>query len=130
MKCSIKIFAACIFLSFGACNSTKSTTSNSSSITEESNKSAIYRLIVSFYSTASGIDQKAKQAFTEWIKKDYSSIAMEATPWGREGEVDICFSLKGMSSDEQSNFVNKAKENLSNAKNVHFYENEACKHNR
>jgi len=130
MKCSIKIFVACILLSFSACNSAKNTTSNSNSKTEESSKSEVYRLIVSFYSTASGIDQKAKQAFTEWVKNDNSSITMEAVPWGREGEVDICFSLKGMSSDEQSNFVNKAKENLSNAKNVHFYENEACKHKK
>ena len=130
MNSTIKILAfACFFLSFSACNSSKNTaSSNTENSNTENSKAEVYRLIVSFFSTASGIDQKARKGFVEWVTIKGSSVKMETVRWGREGEVDYCFSLNGMSSDEQSKFVNEAKENLSSAKNVHFYENEACKH--
>ena len=125
MNCTIKILAfACFFLSFSACNSTKNTASSNT----ENSKTEVYRLIVSFFSTASGIDQEARKGFTEWVTNKGSSLKMETVPWGREGEVDYCFLLNNMSSDEQNKFINEVKENLSSAKNVHFYENEACRH--
>jgi hypothetical protein len=58
------------------------------------------------------------------------TIAYDKIPWGREGETEICFKLDGMSSEQQTAFVNAANEQLKSVKRVNVYENQPCKHQK
>lgn len=87
-----------------------------------------YRLVVSFYSTTSGIDLKTNDEFVKFLNSYPKKINYEPTHWGREGEIDYCLKLSELSSAEQGDFVKKAKEILSKSTLVHVNENAACVH--
>src|SRR5687767_10347637 len=54
------------------------------------------RLAISFISFASGIDGAKYDAIEKYIKEHPKKPAFEVIPMGREGERDICMSLKEM----------------------------------
>lgn len=72
-----------------------------------------YRVIVSFISIGAGIDPDAHPALDAFVQQymDTTSkkIVYQAQPWGREGEMDICFMLDNLSAEEQVNFINGLK---------------------
>ncbi len=94
----------------------------------------IYRLTVVFFSIGSGTDNKAMTAFEDLISdfavKSGKNIDYEKTPWGREGETDYCLRLNELDAASQADFVKQTNETLKNAKWVHIYENQPCKHKR
>jgi hypothetical protein len=49
---------------------------------------------------------------------------MEAVPWGREGEVDFCFRLSELSSEDQASFINEMKKAMEGRKLIQFAENQ------
>lgn len=93
-----------------------------------------YRYIVSFYSVASGPDRDGMTAFEKWVEtystEHKSTISVEKISWGREGEMDYCYTLDGLSKDDQAAFIIAAKGQLSNVKQVNTFENEPCKHQK
>jgi len=95
---------------------------------------SIYRLYISFFSRASGIDGKVKVAFDAFIVKFESDnklkIEYETVRWGREGEIDMCFKLDELSKKKQEEFVVKSKEILSKSDRVYVYENAICRRKR
>lgn len=82
------------------------------------------RLVVSFYSIGAGIDLGTHAAFEKFLGAYPKKISYELTHWGREGEMDYCLKLDGLSASEQDEFVKKAKELLVKSKLVHIHENE------
>lgn len=93
-----------------------------------------YRFIVSFFSVASGPDRESMTNFENWynayLTEKKSTADLEKISWGREGEMDFCFKLAGWSEQDQTAFVNAAKEQLKNAKQVNTFENEPCRHQK
>jgi hypothetical protein len=112
-----------------AATATANTTLQQVSITttQAINESTL-RLVVSFYSIGGGIDEKLHGEFVKFLDSYPKKIAYDPTYWGREGEVDYCLKLSGLSSSEQDNFLKKAKEMLSKSTLVHVYENATCVH--
>ena len=72
-----------------------------------------YRVIVSFISIGAGTDPDAHPVLDAFVQQymDTTSkkIVYQAQPWGREGEMDICFTLDNLSAEEQVNFINGLK---------------------
>lgn len=100
----------------------------------DSTKGDLYRLSVVFFSIGSGTDNKAMTAYEDFIS-DYAvkvgkNIDFERTPWGREGETDYCLRLNELDAKGQADFVQQTKDKLKDAKWVHIYENEPCRHKR
>ncbi len=100
----------------------------------DSSKGDLYRLSVVFFSIGSGTDNKAMTAYEDFISdfavKSGKNIDFERTPWGREGETDYCLRLNELDAKGQVDFVQQTKEKLKDAKWVHIYENEPCRHKR
>jgi hypothetical protein len=100
----------------------------------DSSKGDLYRLSVVFFSIGSGTDNKAMTAYEDFISeyavKAGKNIDFERTPWGREGETDYCLRLNELDAKSQADFVQQTKEKLKDAKWVHIYENEPCRHKR
>lgn len=103
-------------------------------MTSEQTAEGIYRFNVSFFSIGSGIDGKARRHYLDFIKeyeaKNNVKIAFEVAKWGKEGETDYCFKLSELKTEQQSDFISDSKELLTNAKNVRYSENTACKNQR
>lgn len=118
--------------SAGVLSTTQST--SPATIKVDSSNSDTYRLSVVFYSIGSGTDNKAMTAFenfiSEYAGKSGKNIDYERTPWGREGETDYCLRLNELDAKGQTDFVKQTTETLKDAKWVHIYENQPCKHKR
>lgn len=92
---------------------------------------SLMRFIVSFYSIGSGSESEQmvnlKTHIASFEKKIAKRISYSQAPWGREGEVDYCFSLNDLTGQQQTDFIKGAKEVLAKAQWVHYFENKACR---
>ena len=134
MKSLISLF---IVLSFFSCNSAK----NSRTLCKKQKESvnavlsdSVFRFGVSFISIGGGIDRQAKQKFDQYIEEFNSlnkvNLKIEIIKWGREGEVDYCFSLNELDAKLQEKFISEVKNQFNASSLVKIYENETCKHPR
>jgi hypothetical protein len=90
------------------------------------------RLVIEFFSVASGIDYEAMIAYEDSLGA-YSgrlgkNIDYVKKPWGREGETEFCMRLNELTTSEQSDFVKFTRKMLKNAKWVNINENAVCRH--
>ena len=120
------IFMLCTLLSFNAC---KMFTKKSNK--EKQEKSRVEPIAVtfrvSFISKGSGTDQKAKQAFRDFLaQNDNQKYPYQTLPWGREGEIDYCFDFSKLTQAEQEEFKTKVKELLKEYELVRYRENVSC----
>jgi len=129
----ILIFIA--ITSFFACSSSKKSTENSNSEFEansETTSDSIYSLRVSFISIGSGTDRKARKEYEQFIiqfeESNKVTVLLEKANWGKEGEIDFCIKLTGLSNDLQKLFIQGTKDNLKDSKLVRIYENTSCKY--
>lgn len=95
---------------------------------------ALSRLVIVFFSAASGIDHKASKSLEELIAT-YSqeagiNVNYEKIPWGREGETDYCLELTELSPEQQADFVSRTRKLLETAEHVNIRENAPCRHRR
>lgn len=112
-------------------------TANNSGVQENKDENS-YRLMISFISIGEGTDREAKQIFdaalSDWeknkMKAGGGNIEYETIPWGREGEVDFCFTLKEMNTNDQVQFIKIIREKFTGHSLVQFAENEPCRHKR
>ncbi|REJ81588.1 MAG: hypothetical protein DWQ44_10625 [Bacteroidetes bacterium] len=92
------------------------------------------RLVVSFFSVASGSDYKSmiamEDSIGEFARRKNKTIDYQKNPWGREGEMDYCFSLSELEDENQAEFIQFIREVLKNAKSVNVYENQLCQRRR
>ncbi len=113
-----------------SCRGSKNIKKHPTSKIEQTDASTIYPLIISFYSSGGGIDRQMKKDFESYITETHKNLVFEKISWGREGELDYCFSLKGLDKDKSAQFIADTKDFLSKSTKVHIIENEACKHKR
>ncbi len=122
----IRVLVLVLPLFLIACKGSKDTTTIDKEIesTEKIEaKETTCRLLVSFYSPGNGIDRKIKTKYQQFITAYSKSITYEQTGWGKEGEIDFCFTLSELSMEEQVDFVKQSKDLLSKSSRVHIYEN-------
>jgi hypothetical protein len=81
------------------------------------------RLAISFTSIGSGINGAKYDEVKGYIDKHPKKLTYEEIPMGREGERDICLSLKEMNSSEQSEFIKEIKKMAEGADRVQINEN-------
>ena len=119
-----------------ACSSSKVQTDNSTNGAQysESDSDNVYALRVSFFSIGSGIDRKTRLQYEQFIKefeqKNKVSILLDTTTWGKEGEIDFCIKLTGLSIELQQQFIQSTKDKTKDSKLVRLYENTVCKYKK
>ena len=68
-----------------------------------------FRLVVSFISIGAGTDPDATSLLDQYLTKFTGASGVKPEfqrfAWGREGEIDNCFELKGMTSAKQMEFI-------------------------
>jgi hypothetical protein len=99
-----KIFFLASVISL-ACTSCKSKKEVSKTIENPANTASSvaatptsYRLIVSFISKGAGPDSEKIKSFLAYIDGHPKKPAYQTIAWGREGEVDYCFTLSELTS--------------------------------
>ncbi len=97
---------------------------------QEQLKEKVWRLIVSFISIGEGTDMEAKRMFDaylhQWKASGHPRVNYLAVPWGKEGEVDFCFTLEHLNAQQQQQFIEGMKEQLRFSSLIRFYENTRC----
>ncbi len=92
------------------------------------------RLVLTFFSVASGVDFKSLTSFEEFIGVYAAEIGInidyEKTHWGREGETDFCLGLSELDPEQQADFVSRTRKLMETAEHLSIYENAPCKHRR
>jgi hypothetical protein len=86
-------------------------------------------LVISFYSTGEGVNQKAVETVENFLK-EYSAkypVPYSKVAWGREGEVDFCILLSQIEGDERRIFVDKVRTLVKGFELIHIYENQPCR---
>jgi hypothetical protein len=90
--------------------------------TTEQTKS--YDLIVEFISKGAGIDHELKTKFEEGLAKYNSTNKVDITPeishWGREGETNLNFNLKNLSTAQKKSFLSFVRETIGDTDMVHI----------
>ncbi len=109
-----------------SCKTHKENTAETNNSTE--NKATKYRLIVSFASMGAGAGSPERTAFNEFIEKHQKKPVYKTVFWGREGETDYCFTLKGFSKGEQLEFIEQTKKIAGSNKLFILTENAICQH--
>jgi|LakMenE18May10ns_1017289.scaffolds.fasta_scaffold00002_10 hypothetical protein len=123
------IYVAMLFVFF-ACGNNKQVNENQSlSLQNHPENDTINRFVVSFISTGSGIDKKAKNDFEGFIsmyeQNNKTHISYSKTYPGREGEVNYNFTLSELNSEQQTSFILLSKSQLENCTKVRFFENQS-----
>jgi hypothetical protein len=133
-------FAAVLLIVMaGSCTTSKNTQadSNEKNLTQNTNPridlpDSMYRVIVSFISIGAGTDAQAREKLEQLIQQhqvDFGMpVAKEEIPWGREGEVDVCFKLLGQDKKAKDSFVKKLREAFKENKLVQITENTPALH--
>ena len=89
-----------------------------------------YRLVVSFISKGTGIDNKIHEQFEKFLQENSKKTVSESFRWGREGEIDYCFQLKELSKKEQTAFVDAIRKIVGTSDVVLITENAPCVHKK
>ena len=118
-KLTLILMALCS-IAFASCKTKKASTSTT---TADTGTQVKCRLAISFYSIGSGINGAKYDEIKNYIDKHPKKPAYEQIPMGREGEVDICLSLKEMNNSEQKDFIKEIKKMGEGADRVNVNEN-------
>lgn len=131
MKRLTLILLASATVLFANCKTKSKTTASSTpnkTVADDGTKVQC-RVAVSFISFASGIDAAAYDKIEAFIKNHAKKPAYDVIPMGREGERDICMSLKEMNKDEQKAFIEELNKLAKTSDRVKVNENqERVKH--
>ena len=82
-----------------------------------------YDLVLEFISKGEGIDNKLLTTFNEGLTKFNSTNKTDIKPdishWGREGETNLNFNLKNLSTEQKKAFSSFVKETVGDTDMVH-----------
>jgi len=126
MKKLTLIILAAASVMFTNCKTKSKATSSSDSaskVAEDASKLKC-RVVVSFISFSSGIDGAKYDAIDAWMKNHPKKPAYDVIAMGREGERDICLSLKEMNSSEQKEFIKELSKQAEGSDRVKVNENQ------
>ncbi|MBV6484846.1 MAG: hypothetical protein KFKLKKLM_01364 [Flavobacteriales bacterium] len=133
MKKLIIMFSAITLI---ACKSNSKTTKVDNSTTQETTNpdEQVFDLIVQFISkgegTARELGVKFDEAVAKFNKDNHTNIEADKRHWGREGEYDLNFDLKNLSTKQKNSFISLVKETVGHTDMVHLKYNEKAVHKR
>lgn len=119
-----------------ACKSNSKTTKVDNSTTQETTNpdEQTFDLIVQFISkgegTARELGVKFDEAVAKFNKDNHTNIEADKRHWGREGEYDLNFDLKNLSTKQKNSFISLVKETVGHTDMVHLKYNEKAVHKR
>ena len=119
-----------------ACKSNSKTTKVDNSTTQETTNpdEQVFDLIVQFISkgegTARELGDKFDEAVAKFNKDNHTNIEADKRHWGREGEYDLNFDLKNLSTKQKNSFISLVKETVGHTDMVHLKYNEKAVHKR
>ncbi len=121
-------------ISFIACkNGQKSIDTKDNSSTEKTAETTnpqdvVFDVIVQFISKGEGIAHPIKTKFEEAVAKfnkdNNTNIEADIRHWGREGEIDLNYNLKNLSTKQKNAFLSLVKETVGDTDMVHIKYNE------
>lgn len=126
MKKLTLVILAVTSVMFTNCKTKSKATSSSDStnkVAEDASKLKC-RVVVSFISFSAGIDGTKYDAIEAWIKNHPKKPSYDVIAMGREGERDICLSLKEMNSSEQKEFIKELTKQAEGSDRVKVNENQ------
>jgi len=92
--------------------------------------SATVRIVISFYSIASGPvadDQKAMDSLIATYETEHEvRLQKRVSPYGMEGDFAYCLSLTELSTNDQEDFVARVRAQAKTLEQVHVEENAPC----
>lgn len=106
-------------------SSNNTTTTNTNAKVNSTDKK--HRFIISFISIGTGIDSDAYTKMEKFLASHPNKPKFETYIWGREGESDLAFQLKEISSKDQPKFISDLKAAIGESDRVQYKENEAPK---
>ena len=93
-----------------------------------------YRVIISFISIGEGPSLTGHDKLQNFLnfqnENTEKNLKCDTIPWGREGEVDYCFTLEELSEGEQENFMGELRRSLEGDELIRIEENTVCRHIR
>ncbi|HRN40766.1 MAG TPA: hypothetical protein PK649_01680, partial [Vicingus sp.] len=94
----------------------------------------VFDLIVQFISKGEGTARELGVKFDETVAKfnkdNHTNIEADKRHWGREGEYDLNFDLKNLSTKQKNSFISLVKETVGHTDMVHLKYNEKAVHKR
>jgi len=106
-----------------ACKNSAKATADSSNTNQTNEQSTMqnttYDLTLSFISKGEGIDHDLEKKFQEGLEKFNTKHKVNMVPnkkhWGREGEYDLGFNFKNLSTSQKKAFMSFVKETIGNS---------------
>lgn len=88
----------------------------------------VFDVIVQFISKGEGIanelKNKVEEAVANFNKKNHTNIEADVRHWGREGETDLNYNLKNLSTSQKKAFLTMIKETVGDTDMTHLKYNE------
>jgi hypothetical protein len=101
----------------------------SNTLTNETDNTTTYKLIVSFISKGAGTDGAKRTAFISYVEAHTQKPKFKTVLWGREGEADYCFTLSEFKNKKDaSQFLEDIKKLALGSDLVLITENAKCLH--
>lgn len=118
-----KLFFIISAIALIACKNSEKATTNSSNTKQANSQETMQNdkeiFTVSFISKGEGIDRDLKTKFEEGLAKfnadQQLNLTPEKKPWGREGEFNLEFDLKNLSTKQKKAFSSFVKETIGNS---------------
>lgn len=106
----------------------KSETSTEKTAETTNPQDVVFDVIVQFISKGEGIAHSIKTKFEEAVAKfnkdNHTNIEADVRHWGREGETDLNYNLKNLSTKQKSAFLSLVKETVGDTDMVNVKYNE------
>jgi hypothetical protein len=103
---------------------TKSDNMANAKQTDQIGQEKSYDLVLQFISKGTGIDHQLKKTFDEGLAKFNATNKVDITPeishWGREGETNLNFNLKNLSTSQKTAFLSFVRETIGDTDMVHI----------
>ena len=106
----------------GETATTKETTANVTT-EKQAEQAKSYDLVLEFISKGAGIDNDLLANFKEGLAKfnsvNKTDIKPDISHWGREGETNLNFNLRNLSTEQKTKFIGFVKETVGSTDMVH-----------
>lgn len=106
----------------------KSETSTEKTVETSNPQDVVFDVIVQFISKGEGIAHALKTKFEDAVAKfnkdNHTNIEADVRHWGREGETDLNYNLKNLSTKQKSAFLSLVKETVGDTDMINVKYNE------
>lgn len=107
---------------------TKDNSSTEKTVESTNPQDVVFDVIVQFISKGEGIANaqktKLEEAVAKFNKDNHTNIEADVRHWGREGETDLNYSLKNLSTAQKKSFISLVKQTVGETDMINVKYNE------